>query len=197
MFHSKIYAGVSIFITITYLEKEYLCNFLSSYKYYVTRAMKQNTNTKSGFKSLYYYMINYALFTKHTETNSMGLIILTWWAHYIFKDNTFIQHHESRLAFNPTRERTGVVSGHDCPARFYELLHSEDEGEQVTATSVFFCNFWREVSVANKGCSSSKFWYNLATSKTKIWILLYFFQNHLLYLPFVLVFSNSVYSTAF
>lgn len=121
-------------------------------------------------------MINYALLTKHIVTNSTRLITLTWWAHYIFKDNTFIQHPDNRLAFSPGRERTEVVSRHDSPARFYELLHSEDWDEQVTATSVIFCTFWREVK-SNKGCSSGKFWYNSASSKPKIGILLYFFSE--------------------
>jgi len=59
---------------------------------YVINERKQNRNQKV----LYHYCEN-----SHCVTNHTSFIILAWWAHYIFKDNTFIQYLDSRLAFTP------------------------------------------------------------------------------------------------
>lgn len=80
---------------------------------------------------------------KQTGTNCTSFVILTWWAHYIFKDNTFIQYPDSRLAFSPDSKRARVASGDDHNARLCELLYPEDWHEQVMATSVIsFFSFW-------------------------------------------------------
>lgn len=118
------------------------------------------------------------LLPKQTETNHTGFIILTWWAQCIFKDNTFIQYPDSRLAFSPPRKRARAASGNDHLAWFYELLHPEDWDEQATATSVIFFSFWKEASASDGGCPSTKFQYSSTSSKLKSKFFVNYFQNH-------------------
>lgn len=70
-----------------------LSSTLQLFMYAIT-VHKQNRNQKTFTITVLWKQ----LLPKQTETHRTRFIVLTWWSHYIFKDNTFIQHPDSRLA---------------------------------------------------------------------------------------------------
>lgn len=135
---------------------------------------KQNRNQK-----IFTIMVLWKqLLPKQTETNHTSIVILTWSAHYVFKDNTFIQYPDGRLAFSPPRKRARAASGNKCPARFYELLHPEDRWASHSNFGDLCSAFERKLVLLMKAALVPNFSTIQWAQKLKSKFFFNYFQNH-------------------